>query len=71
MNNALPLGVNVKFEKEVSQVENTIEDHSFRALFSDRTRTINIVIMVMNWSVCSFCYYVLGYFIKYLKGNII
>ena len=26
--------------------------------------------MIFNWSVCSFCYYVISFFVQYFKGDI-
>lgn len=70
MNQAQNLGV--KFDRE--DLDDTQEevhaDTSLRALLcDDKSRLINLLIMVFNWSVCSFCFYVIGFFIKYFRGS--
>ena len=36
----------------------------------DRTILINLVIIVYMWVCCSFCYYLIGFQLKYLPGDI-
>jgi len=50
-----------------SVVENsfTIED-----LWTDPVYRLNLIIMIMAWSASSFCFYVIGFYIKYIPGNV-
>ncbi|CAI2386847.1 unnamed protein product [Moneuplotes crassus] len=58
----------VKFDQEDHEVED--ENGKIRPpLCEDRRRVINLIAMVFNWCVCSFSFYVLGFFVKYFKGN--
>lgn len=69
LNNGNKLGV--KFDAESNENGEHVEpDKSFTALVSDKARLINLLAMIFNWSVCSFSFYVIGFFIKYFKGNV-
>lgn len=62
----------MKFDKEAEEKGKNVENVkvSLKGLLcDDRTRLRNLLLMVLNWCVCSFCFYVLGFFVKYFKGS--
>lgn len=44
--------------------------YSILELIKDRTYLVNLFIMVLSWSSSSFCFYILGFYIKYIPGDI-
>lgn len=47
------------------------KNKSFKAqVFEDRTILINLICMICVWVSSSFCYYLISYQLKYIKGNI-
>ena len=55
------------FSKELDDAQ---EHPTLRAFLSDRTHLRNICIMVIQWSVGSFNYYLISYYMKYINGII-
>ena len=39
-------------------------------LMQDRIYRANLIIIVISWSASSFCFYILGFYIKYIPGDI-
>ena len=68
-NNGLMINSDIKFSKEMNTKQNVVEDSSFRALISDKSRLVNLLAMAFIWCSCSFCFYFIGYFVKYLEGD--
>jgi hypothetical protein len=63
---------NLKFKEEIDHVE-VNEDHQSLSLLvalKDRIYMKNLCIMVMNWTVCSLSFYVMGYYINDFPGNL-
>ena len=50
----------------------SIQENSFTMddLLSDKVYRINLVIMVLAWSASSFNFFIIGFYIKYIPGNI-
>lgn len=44
--------------------------YSIFELIKDRTYLVNLFIMVLAWSASSFCFYILGFYIKYIPGDV-
>lgn len=42
----------------------TIQD-----LLQNRVYFVNLLIMILSWSASSFCFYILGFYIKYIPGS--
>lgn len=38
-------------------------------MIKDRKTLKNLIVMIVNWSSCSFSYYLLSYYTKYFKGT--
>ena len=43
---------------------------TFADLMRDRVYRTNLFIMVMSWSASSFCFYIIGFYLKYIPGDI-
>ena len=39
-------------------------------LLRDPIYRLNLLIMILSWSASSFCFYIIGFYIKYIPGNI-
>ena len=39
-------------------------------LLKDRIYRVNLIIMILSWSASSFCFYIIGFYIKYIPGDI-
>jgi hypothetical protein len=39
-------------------------------LWDDKVYRLNLIIMIMAWSASSFCFYIIGFYIKYIPGNV-
>jgi len=50
----------------------SVKENSFTIadLMSDDVYRLNLIIMVMAWSASSFCFYIIGFYIKYIPGNV-
>ena len=50
----------------------SVKENSFTMvnLWEDGVYRLNLIIMIMAWSASSFCYFVIGFYIKYIPGNI-
>jgi len=59
----------IKFDREITHAEPNKKEGSMKEFIAEKTRVVNLIIMVLNWSVCSFSYYVIGFFVKNFKGN--
>jgi hypothetical protein len=44
--------------------------YTIMELLSNKTYMVNLFIMVLSWSSSSFCFYILGFYIKYIPGDI-
>ena len=69
LNNAPQLHPHAKFNKEGNWMNNIIEESSIWSLISDKSRLINLLVMIFNWCAWSFWFYFIGYFLKYFKGD--
>ena len=67
VNNANEIDARFDTEITASTLNNT--DGSIKELFRNKTHFCNLIIMIINWCMCSFSYYVIGFFVKYFKGN--
>lgn len=38
-------------------------------ILKDDVYRLNLIIMVLSWSASSFCFYIIGFYIKYIPGN--
>ena len=55
----------------ISTESNKKDSRSFKAqVMEDRSIQINLICMVCIWVSSSFCYYLISYQLKYIKGNI-
>jgi hypothetical protein len=50
----------------------SVKENSFTMvnLWEDGVYRLNLIIMIMAWSASSFCFYVIGFYIKYIPGNV-
>ena len=39
-------------------------------LLKDKIYRTNLAIMVLSWSASSFCFYIMGFYIKYIPGDV-
>ena len=39
-------------------------------LWRDSIYRVNLIIMILSWSASSFCFYIIGFYIKYIPGDI-
>ena len=39
-------------------------------LWKDSIYRANLIIMILSWSASSFCFYIIGFYIKYIPGDI-
>jgi len=39
-------------------------------LWQDRIYRVNLIIMILSWSASSFCFYIIGFYIKYIPGDV-
>ena len=47
-----------------------VEKSFIFAILEKRQRLVNLLIMTLNWSVCSFTYYALSFYLKYFPGSV-
>jgi MFS family permease len=59
-----------KFDKEHIQVNEFNIKQSWTSMIKDKKTFRNLTIMMINWSTCSFTFYLLSYYTKYFEGNI-
>jgi MFS family permease len=59
-----------KFDREELRMHEFNIKSSCSSMISDRKTFKNLMIMIINWSSCSFSYYLLSYYTKYFKGTI-
>ena len=52
---------------QFSVVENSF---TIEKLVQDKTYLVNLLIMVLTWSASSFCFYIIGFYMKYVPGNV-
>ena len=45
-------------------------DFTIKDLLRDRIYRTNLIVMVMAWIASSFCFYILGFYVKYIPGDI-
>ena len=46
-----------------------IQNSQFQIIRQDRNILINMICMVILWFAASFCYYLISYQLKYIKGD--
>ncbi|CAI2363809.1 unnamed protein product [Moneuplotes crassus] len=59
-----------KFDREHLKENEFSIKKSCASMIKDKQTFRNLMIMMMNWSTCSFSFYLLSYYTKYFKGNI-
>ena len=41
-----------------------------RDLMEDSIYRLNLIVMVLSWIASSFCFFIIGFYIKYIPGDI-
>lgn len=39
-------------------------------IFKDRTYMLNLVIISLSWMASAACFYIIGFYVKYIPGNV-
>jgi Na+/melibiose symporter-like transporter len=48
----------------------TENDFTMVDLFKDRTYLLNLIIIALSWCASTVCFYIIGFYIKYIPGNV-
>ena len=67
-----------KFGEEEEQVSHktqsifgmTENDFTLIDVFKDRVYMLNLIIIVLSWCASTVCFYIIGFYIKYIPGNV-
>jgi hypothetical protein len=45
-------------------------EFTMRDLMEDPIYRMNLIVMVLSWIASSFCFFIIGFYIKYIPGDI-
>ena len=48
----------------------TENDFTLIDVFKDKVYMLNLIIIVLSWCASTVCFYIIGFYIKYVPGNV-